>query len=106
MAYGRDGYHEIVERDCLAAQALAARIEQSGQFRLLAACTLNVVCFTLRDQPERSAEVLDALTADGTTFMTPTVYEGTPGIRAAFCNWRTTAADVENAWDALVRCAT
>lgn len=105
MAYGREGYQEVVERNCAAAQALAVRVEQSRMFQLLARCHFNVVCFTLKNQPERSTEVLDALTADGSAFMTPTTYDGTPGIRAAFCNWRTTAADVDRAWNALVRCA-
>jgi glutamate/tyrosine decarboxylase-like PLP-dependent enzyme len=104
MAYGRAGYREIVERDCAAAQALARRIEGSKEFRLLAPCSFNVACFALRDRPERTGEVLDRLTADGTAFMTRTVYDGTPGIRAAFCNWRTTERDVERAWEALVRC--
>ena len=61
--------------------------------------------FVLRDAPDRAAQVLDRLTADGTAFLTPTTVDGTPGIRAAVCNWRTTDADVDRAWDALVRCA-
>jgi glutamate/tyrosine decarboxylase-like PLP-dependent enzyme len=105
MAYGRAGYREIVERDCAAAQALARRVEGSKQFRLLTPCNFNVTCFALRDRPERTGQVLDRLTADGTAFMTRTVYDGTPGIRAAFCNWRTTEQDVERAYEALVRCA-
>jgi glutamate/tyrosine decarboxylase-like PLP-dependent enzyme len=104
MAYGRAGYREIVERDCAAARTLAKRVEGSKNFRLLAPCTLNVACFALRDRPERTEEVLDRLTSDGTAFMTRTVYAGTPAIRAAFCNWRTTERDVERAWEALVRC--
>jgi glutamate/tyrosine decarboxylase-like PLP-dependent enzyme len=104
MAYGRAGYREIVERDCAAAQALAKRVEGSKEFRLLAPCNFNVTCFALRDRPERTGQVLDRLTAEGTAFMTRTVYDGTPGIRAAFCNWRTTERDVERAYEALVRC--
>ncbi|MEM8532466.1 MAG: pyridoxal-dependent decarboxylase [Chloroflexota bacterium] len=105
MAYGRAGYQEIVERDCAAAQSLAARIEASDVFRLLTPCTFNVVCFTLCDDPERVNAVLDKLTADGTAFLTPTTYRGVLGIRAAFCNWRTTETDVAQTWEALIRCA-
>lgn len=35
--------------------------------------------------------------------MTPTIYQGRPGIRAAFSNWRTNAQDVETIWDALCK---
>jgi len=37
--------------------------------------------------------------------MTQTVYQGVPGIRAAFSNWRTQAEDVEMAWAALCEVA-
>jgi hypothetical protein len=36
--------------------------------------------------------------------MTPTNYLGTPGIRAAFSNWRTEEKDVEIAWQAMQDC--
>lgn len=104
-AYGRAGYREIVERDCAVAAALARRIGASDRFRLLTPCLLNVVCFTLRHEPDRSSEVLDRLTAEGTAFLTPTTHQGVPGMRAAFCNWRTTLADVERTWRALIRCS-
>ena len=105
QAYGRDGYREIVERDCAAAQRLARYVDASDHFRLLVPCTLNVVCFALRERPDRATQVLDRLTAEGTAFLTPTTVDGTPGMRAAVCNWRTTDDDVDRTWDALVRCA-
>ncbi len=104
MAYGRSGYRDIVERDCEMAAALARRIEESTEFALLCPTTLNVVCFTLRGRPEAAPALLERLTADGRVFMTPTVYHGVPGIRAALCNWRTSDRDVAIAWDALRRC--
>jgi hypothetical protein len=36
--------------------------------------------------------------------MTPTNYLGTPGIRAAFSNWRTEEEDVEIGWEAMLAC--
>jgi hypothetical protein len=38
----------------------------------------------------------------GETFVTPTVLDGVPGLRAAFSNWRTTDADVDRIFAALV----
>ncbi|MEV4147795.1 hypothetical protein AB0J40_29295 [Amycolatopsis sp. NPDC049691] len=46
-----------------------------------------------------------AIAEDGTTFLTPTVYDGRPALRAAFSNWRTTAADVDRVFAALERVA-
>jgi glutamate/tyrosine decarboxylase-like PLP-dependent enzyme len=106
MAYGRAGYQEIVERNCRTAAQLGERISASGAFRLLAPVRMNVVCFTLRDVPEaelsaRIKTVLAVLAGDGRLFVTPTIYQGVPGIRAALCNWRTEDADLDLGWAAL-----
>ncbi len=103
LAYGREGYQAIVESCCDLAASLAERIAASPRFTLLAPARMNVVCFTLSPQPAQ-AEVLaylERLRADGRVLLTPTVYNGVPGIRAAFSNWRTSAADVTLAWEAM-----
>lgn len=94
-AYGRDGHAEIVQRDIALAARLGDRIAAMPAYRLLAPVRLNVVCFTLADDPGRIGELNDAIIDSGDAFLTPTVYEGTPALRAAFSNWRTTEADVE-----------
>lgn len=103
LAYGKTGYRDIVERNIANAQRLSAYIEASDTFRLLAPTRLNIVCFTLKDTPTSATirELLNRLRDDGRVFMTPTVYQGVPGIRAAFVNWRTTGGDVDIGWDAL-----
>ncbi|MEU6864938.1 pyridoxal-dependent decarboxylase [Streptomyces sp. NPDC046876] len=100
-AYGREGHREIVERDIACARALGAELEQDPAFRLLAPVRLNVVCFTLADDPTpaRLTALREAAAAE--VFVTPTVYAGTPALRAAFSNWRTTEADVHRAARAL-----
>ncbi len=104
LAYGAEGYREIVERDCRLARALGERIEGSSLFDLLAPVRLNIVCFALRDRA-MSERVIAAVRDSGATFVTPTVLHGTPAIRAAFSNWRTTDHDLDVIWEALVKAA-
>ncbi|MET8445951.1 pyridoxal-dependent decarboxylase [Streptomyces sp. NPDC005209] len=103
VAYGRDGHREIVERDVALARGLGEGIAALPALRLLAPVRLNVVCFTLAEEPtrERVDAVGGAVAASGEAFLTPTVYDGVPALRAAFSNWRTTEADTRRVLDAL-----
>jgi len=106
MAYGRSGYQAIVEHNCAQARRFGAMIEAAAEFALLAPVRLNVVCFTLAGEPDAAAigAFLARLRDDGRVFLTPTVLHGTPAMRAAFSNWRTTDADLEIAFAALLAC--
>ncbi|MFI9061474.1 pyridoxal phosphate-dependent decarboxylase family protein [Streptomyces sp. NPDC053429] len=100
-AYGRQGHREIVERDIACARALGAELSEDPALTVLAPVRLNVVCFTLSDAPTpaRLTALREAVRQE--VFVTPTVYAGTPALRAAFSNWRTTEADVRRAAQAL-----
>jgi glutamate/tyrosine decarboxylase-like PLP-dependent enzyme len=104
-AYGRDGHREVVERCVFLARRLGERIAATPYLRLLAPVRLNVVCFTLAGDPtaEQVDAAMRAVAETGDAFVTPTVYAGTPGLRAAFSNWRTTEEDVDRVLDALAR---
>ncbi|MBT2233327.1 pyridoxal-dependent decarboxylase [Nonomuraea sp. NEAU-A123] len=95
-AYGRDGHREITERCIACTRALGEAIEGIPGLRLLAPVRLNVVCFTLSAGPtaERLAALSERLA--GEAFLTPTVLNGVPALRAAFSNWRTTEADAHH----------
>lgn len=105
MAYGRDGYRDIVERNCEAARYLGEQLKASEAFELLAPVRMNVVCFTLASTEEGSAKgikaFLNAIRDDGRVFFTPTVYKGRPAMRAAVSNWLTQRADIDIALNAL-----
>ena len=106
MAYGREGYREIIERTCALAESLGDWIQASAHFELLAPVRLNIVCFALRRAtPEANRRFLRNLEADGRAFLTPTHYAGKPALRAAFSNWRTSAADLEIIREALLDAA-
>jgi glutamate/tyrosine decarboxylase-like PLP-dependent enzyme len=103
-AYGKEGYREIVERNCNVAHHFGALIKSSNDFKLLAPVRMNVVCFTLRNEDtslETIKNFLDAVRDDGRVFFTPTVYKGTPAIRAAISNWLTEQQDVEVAFEVI-----
>jgi glutamate/tyrosine decarboxylase-like PLP-dependent enzyme len=104
-AYGREGHREIVERNVALAGRLGERIAGVPGLRLLAPVRLNVVCFTLADDPseQRVHALAAAVAASGEAFVTPTFYDGTHGLRAAFSNWRTSEADTDRVFDAVER---
>ncbi|HNO95175.1 MAG TPA: hypothetical protein PKJ84_13465, partial [Anaerolineales bacterium] len=101
-----EGYQDIVERNCAMAERLGEKISTSKEFRMLAPVRMNVVCFTLSGNvdAEKVKIFLAKLRDDGRVFMTPTTYVGTPGIRAAFSNWRTEETDINIAWQAMLDC--
>ncbi|MFF4394147.1 pyridoxal phosphate-dependent decarboxylase family protein [Streptomyces sp. NPDC001480] len=107
VAYGREGHREIVERNIALARRLGAAVDALPGLRLLAPVRLNVVCFTLADDPtpERVDALARAVADSGEAFLTPTVYGGVPGLRAAFSNWRTTDADTRRVVDVLAATA-
>lgn len=106
LAYGRNGVREMVERTCDLAAALGDRIDVMEGYELLAPVRLNIVLFrgVLGDDAVSNARqkvLMEAINATGKVFLTPGLFDGKHGIRAAFSNWMTTAPDVEIVADAL-----
>jgi glutamate/tyrosine decarboxylase-like PLP-dependent enzyme len=106
MAYGREGYRDIIERNCEAAETLGHYIASSEEFTLLSPVKMNVVCFTLSKTEltmEDIKQFLQEVRDDGQVFFTPTVYKNVPAIRAAISNWQTSQNDVELGFEVLKR---
>jgi glutamate/tyrosine decarboxylase-like PLP-dependent enzyme len=105
VAYGRAGHQEIVERTIALAERLGEWLTGEPRLRLLVPVRLNIVCCTLADDPtqERVHALVDAIARSGEALVTPTVYDGTPGFRVAFSNWRTTESDVDRLGAALTK---
>lgn len=104
-AYGYDGHRDIVERNIADAQRLGSWIAEQPQWQLLAPVRMNVVCFTLAQNPSeaRLHQVVEKLRDDGEAFLTQTVLHGVWGLRAAFSNWQTVTEDVQRVCAALER---
>ena len=97
LAYGKQGYQDIIENSVAMALQLDAFISENENFELLAPTRLNNVCFTLAGDhnQEKVNLFLTHLNEKGKVFMTPTVYENKKGIRASFVNWRTNENDIQ-----------
>jgi glutamate/tyrosine decarboxylase-like PLP-dependent enzyme len=106
MAYGKEGHAEIVARNCMLAKRLGEWIHSSSKFKLLSPVRMNVVCFSLNKENLSMEEIksfLDRVRDDGKAFFTPTLYKGTPAIRAAFSNWLTSEKDIDITTEVLQR---
>ncbi|WP_367756947.1 aspartate aminotransferase family protein [Flavobacterium sp. WC2430] len=97
LAYGKQGYQDIIENSVAMALQLDAFISENENFELLAPTRLNNVCFTLAGDynQEKVNLFLTHLNDKGKVFMTPTIYENKKGIRASFVNWRTNENDIQ-----------
>lgn len=97
LAYGKEGFQDIVENSTSLAMHFGNELIEEGNFELLAPIRLNNVCFTLKGNhnQEKVSEFLTLLNDKGKVFMTPTVYQNRKGIRASFVNWRTTEQDIK-----------
>ena len=96
LAYGKNGFQDIVENSAALALHFGEELTETGNFELLAPIRLNNVCFTLKGDhnQEKVPQFLTHLNDGGKVFMTPTVYQNRKGIRASFVNWRTTESDI------------
>jgi glutamate/tyrosine decarboxylase-like PLP-dependent enzyme len=97
LAYGKQGFEDIVENSVARALQFDAFIANDESFELLAPTRLNNVCFTLAGEhnQEKVNLFLTHLNDTGKVFMTPTVYQNRKGIRASFVNWRTNELDIQ-----------
>lgn len=96
FAYGKNGFQEIVESCISLSNQFGQFIESNENFELLAPVRLNTVCLTLSGEQNQNRvnTFLTLLNDTGKVFMTPTLFNGKKGIRAAFVNWRTTENDL------------
>ena len=97
LAYGKEGFRDIVENSVSMATLFGDALLEDGNFELMAPIRLNNVCFTLKGNhnQEKVSQFLTQLNDRGQVFMTLTVYRNQKGIRASFVNWRTNKNDIK-----------
>ncbi len=108
MAYGKDGYAEMVDRNCAMARLFADRLEASGALRLVSRPRLNGFAFTLNRDAVTEAEIQDLrerIRLDGHTFLNSAVVDGVPVLRCSLSNWGICTEHVEDVAASVIRCA-
>ncbi|MEL7159458.1 MAG: pyridoxal-dependent decarboxylase [Bacteroidota bacterium] len=89
VAYGREGYEDIVRRCIDTARDLGLTLDAHPDWELLAPVHLNVVAFAPRNADAATVDrISQVLNERGRYFLTPTTLFGRRGLRAAFVNWQ------------------
>jgi glutamate/tyrosine decarboxylase-like PLP-dependent enzyme len=97
QSLGRDGVAELVERCCARAQQFAALLAEVPGVEIANDVVLNQVVVRF---PGLEG-VVEAVQASGACVMTPTLWQGAPGMRISVSNWQTSEADVDQAVAAI-----
>ena len=100
---GRSGLAEMLERTCAHARRFAEGLTGAG-YQVLNEVVLNQVLVTFGDDAATD-RVIAAVQADGTCWCGGTTWGGRRAMRISVCSWATTAADVEQSLEAIVRVA-
>jgi aromatic-L-amino-acid/L-tryptophan decarboxylase len=103
---GVEGIRALLREHVALAQQLAARIEASNEWELLAPHPLSVVCFRYTGVPEAerdafNEQLLEAVNASGTAFISHTKLRGKYTMRVAIGNLRTKREDVDRLWERM-----
>lgn len=107
MAYGKEGFREMVERDCDMAKLFADKLQASGVYKVHQPVLINGFAFTLNKEKVSQEEISAlerAIRAEGTTYLNPAGVCGVPHLRCSMSNWAIEEKDVERVADAVIRC--
>lgn len=107
-ALGRAGIEDLVERLCARAEQFACSLGGADGIEILNDVVLNqvLVRFTGSDGPDaHTRAVIERVQAEGTCWMSGTVWRGQAAMRISVSNWATTEQDVERSVAAILRCS-
>jgi glutamate/tyrosine decarboxylase-like PLP-dependent enzyme len=101
-AVGRNGVADLVDRLCAHASAFAAALTSLPGAQVLNDVVFTQVCVSFGSD-DRTRRVVEAMLADGTAWMTGSVWQGRAILRISVSNWSTTDGDVRRSLEALTR---
>jgi glutamate/tyrosine decarboxylase-like PLP-dependent enzyme len=103
---GRSGVTDLVDRLCDRAIRFADGMRDTSGAEVLNQVVLNQVLTRFDGSDDVTRAVVEAVLADGTAYLSPTVFRGQAGLRCSVSNWATTDADVDAAVAAVRRALT
>ena len=99
---GREGFAELIERNCRQARRFADALEAAG-CQVLNDVVLNQVLVSF-GAPDKTLRVIAAVQQDGTCWCGGTVWKGQTAMRISVSNWSTSDSDIEQSIAAILRC--
>lgn len=107
---GRRGVGQLVDQFCDLAQLMAERLKAAPNTEVLNDVVFNQVL--VRFRPPGGGEsgpftdrIIAAVQEEGTCWLGGTTWRGERAMRISVCNWSTTAADIEQSADSILRAA-
>ncbi len=106
---GACGIRDLVQRTCLLARRMAARVAQVPGVRVLNEIVLNQVLLQFDGVAGGTADdatraVIAGVQAEGTCWAGGAVWQGRQVMRISVSNWSTTEADIDRSADAILGC--
>jgi glutamate/tyrosine decarboxylase-like PLP-dependent enzyme len=104
-ALGRNGIAELVEGSCRCARLMATLLAEIDGVEVVNDVVLNQVLVRfVRGGVNVSDELLQAIQAEGTCWMSGSNWDGEPVVRISVSNWRTTDDDIRRSAEAIAAC--
>lgn len=103
--FGAEGIRSRIRVHTACAEEFARWVQADPRFEFAAPPRLNLVCFRHRNGDEATQTLLDAITAEGCIFLSPTRLNGRLTLRMSIGQTRTTIDHVREAWQAIQRAA-
>jgi aromatic-L-amino-acid decarboxylase len=100
--YGLSGLRAHIEAGVAQAERFAALVRADDRFEIVTEPVLGLVVFRVVGDDDRTTAVMEAVNASGTAYLSHTKVEGRTALRLAVGSWRTTEADIDRTWEALV----
>jgi glutamate/tyrosine decarboxylase-like PLP-dependent enzyme len=100
---GRAGLRDLIERTCQHARSFADGLRVAG-YQILNDVVINQVLVSFGNA-ERTRKVIGRIQEDGTCWCGETVWQGKTAMRISVSSWRTTAHDVQQSLEAILRVA-
>ena len=104
--HGARAIQDAIDANITVARHLAAIVDESTDFELMAPAPLSIVCFRYRHRDDDfNKRLMVEVQRDGDSYLSNATINGRFALRACIVNFRTTAADVERLLETIRRVA-